>query len=128
MTYIIAEIGINHNGSETLCRKLISNAKEAGADAVKFQKRTIDVVYSAEELSRPRDNPFGSTNGDLKRGLEFGYKEYLEIVKNIEVSNEDKMIQVLDEYKFDAICDLYQKYSIFQSIIYCNSRWKVYKY
>jgi N-acetylneuraminate synthase len=74
--FILAEIGINHNGSLDLARKLISAAVLANCDAVKFQKRTIDVVYTAEELARPRESPFGSTNGDLKRGLEFGKDAY----------------------------------------------------
>ncbi len=74
--YIIAEIGINHNGDIDLARRLISVAVAAGCDAVKFQKRTIDVVYTPEELAKPRENPFGPTNGDLKRGLEFGYDDY----------------------------------------------------
>jgi len=74
--YVIAEIGINHNGDIDLARRLISVAVAAGCDAVKFQKRTVDVVYSADELSRPRESPFGTTNGDLKRGLEFGADEY----------------------------------------------------
>jgi N-acetylneuraminate synthase len=74
--FIIAEIGINHNGDLGLAKKLISAAHLAGCDAVKFQKRTIDVVYTPEELSRPRESPFGETNGDLKRGLEFGLREY----------------------------------------------------
>jgi N-acetylneuraminate synthase len=74
--YIIAEIGINHNGDIDLARRLISVAVAAGCDAVKFQKRTVEVVYSAEELAKPRENPFGLSNGDLKRGLEFGHEEY----------------------------------------------------
>ena len=74
--YIVAEIGINHNGSVEQAIKLIAAAKEAGCNAVKFQKRTVDVVYSAEELAKPRESLFGHTNGDLKRGLEFGQKEY----------------------------------------------------
>ena len=77
--YIIAEIGINHNGQIELAKQLINVAKRAGCDAVKFQMRTVDVVYSPEELARPRENPFGLTNGDLKRGLELGKKEYDEI-------------------------------------------------
>lgn len=77
--YVIAEVGINHNGDLDLAKRLISVAVAAGCDAVKFQKRTIDVVYTAEELSKPRENPFGTTNGDLKRGLEFGLDEYREI-------------------------------------------------
>jgi len=77
--YVIAEIGINHNGQIELAQKLIDLASQAGCQAVKFQKRTIDVVYSPEELARPRESPFGTTNGDLKRGLEFGLEEYREI-------------------------------------------------
>lgn len=77
--YIVAEIGINHNGDIDLAKKLIDTAILAGCNAIKFQKRTIDVVYSQEELSRPRESPFGSTNGDLKSGLEFGMEEYREV-------------------------------------------------
>lgn len=77
--FVIAEIGINHNGSVEIAKKLIDIAVSSGCDAVKFQKRTIDVVYTKEELEMCRPNHFGETNGDLKRGLEFGYYEYLEI-------------------------------------------------
>jgi len=77
--YIIAEIGINHNGDLAIAKKLISLALASGCDAVKFQKRTVDVVYTAEELAKPRENPFGPTNGDLKRGLEFDAAQYKEI-------------------------------------------------
>ena len=77
--YVIAEIGINHNGDVDMAKRLISVAVAAGCNAVKFQKRTIDVVYTAEELAKPRENPFGPTNGDLKHGLEFGEEEYEEI-------------------------------------------------
>jgi len=77
--YIVAEIGINHNGSVEQAIRLIAAAKEAGCNAVKFQKRTVDIVYSAEELARPRESLFGHTNGDLKRGLEFGFTDYLAI-------------------------------------------------
>jgi N-acetylneuraminate synthase len=75
-TYIIAEIGINHNGSIDIAKRLISVAIAAGCDAVKFQKRTVSVVYTPEELERPRDSPFGTTNGDLKNGLEFDADDY----------------------------------------------------
>lgn len=77
--FIIAEIGINHNGSVKLAQRMIDIAVATGCDAVKFQKRTVDVVYSKEELNRERKSVFGNTNGDLKRGLEFGEKEYKEI-------------------------------------------------
>jgi N-acetylneuraminate synthase len=78
-TIVVAEIGINHNGSLATAKQLIDAAVAAGCDAVKFQKRTIGVVYSAEELARPRESPFGVTNGDLKRGLEFSADQYAEI-------------------------------------------------
>jgi N-acetylneuraminate synthase len=77
--FVIAEIGINHNGDIDLAKRLISIALAAGCDAVKFQKRTIDIVYTPEELAKPRESPYGMTNGDLKRGLEFDYEDYVEI-------------------------------------------------
>jgi N-acetylneuraminate synthase len=77
--FIVAEIGINHNGDLEIAKQLIKVAVDAGCDAVKFQKRTVDVVYNPAELARPRESPFGETNGDLKRGLEFGFDEYSEI-------------------------------------------------
>ncbi len=77
--YIVAEIGINHNGDIDLAKRLVSAAIAAGCDAVKFQKRTVSVVYSADELAKPRENPFGPTNGDLKRGLEFDEEDFGEI-------------------------------------------------
>jgi N-acetylneuraminate synthase len=77
--YLIGEIGINHNGNMDIAKSLITVATNAGWNAVKFQKRTIDIVYTAEELAKPRENPFGPTNGDLKRGLEFGLEQYQKI-------------------------------------------------
>ncbi len=77
--FITAEIGINHNGDINIAKKLIDMAVFAGCDAVKFQKRTIDVVYTKEDLDRPRETPFGNTNGELKEALEFGEQEYQEI-------------------------------------------------
>lgn len=77
--FVVAEIGINHNGNIDLAKRLISVAVAAGCDAVKFQKRTVEVVYTAEELAKPRENPFGTTNGDLKRALEFDDSDYAEI-------------------------------------------------
>jgi len=75
----VAEIGINHNGDVGQAKRLISIAAAAGCNAVKFQKRTVDVVYTPEELAKPRESPFGETNGDLKRGLELGLEQYREI-------------------------------------------------
>ena len=77
--FIIAEIGINHNGSLDIAKNLISVAKNTGCDAVKFQKRAVEIVYTPEELAKPRESPFGNTNGDLKRGLEFGIEQYKKI-------------------------------------------------
>lgn len=77
--FIIAEIGINHNGDIEIAKELINVAKDAGCDAVKFQKRTIDSVYSKEYLDLPRESPWGKTQRAQKEGLEFGLKEYKEI-------------------------------------------------
>lgn len=74
--FIIGEIGINHNGSVDLAKQIIDTAVLAGCDAVKFQKRTIEVVYTKEELDKERSSVFGNTNRALKEGLEFGYEEY----------------------------------------------------
>ncbi len=77
--FIIAEIGINHNGSLDIAKQLIDVAKDSGADAVKFQKRTIDLVYTKELLDSPRKSPWGTTQREQKEGLEFGLEEYKEI-------------------------------------------------
>lgn len=78
-TFLIAEIGINHNGDIEIAKRLVDEAIKAGFDAVKFQKRTVEIVYSDEELNQPRDSVFGKTNRDLKNGLEFNFTQYLEI-------------------------------------------------
>ena len=77
--FLIAEIGINHNGSIDITKKLIDEAKKSGFDAVKFQKRDIDLVYSKEILDTPRESQWGSTTREQKMGLEFEEKEYDEI-------------------------------------------------
>ncbi len=76
---VIAEIGINHNGVVEIAKDLIKVAKEAGCNAVKFQKRTIDKVYSQDVLNTPRQSPWGTTTGQQKLGLELGLEEYNEI-------------------------------------------------
>ncbi len=78
-TFITAEIGINHNGDLNIAKKLIDVAYVAGCDAVKFQKRTIDKVYTKEYLDGPRESPWGTTQREQKEGLEFGKAEYDEI-------------------------------------------------
>ncbi len=77
--FIIAEIGINHNGDVEIAKQLIDVAKLAGADAVKFQKRNIDLVYKKEMLNSLRESPWGTTQREQKEGLEFGLDEYKEI-------------------------------------------------
>ena len=79
--FIIAEIGINHNGDLEIAKQLIEMAKNAGCDAVKFQKRSIDIVYSPEVLDTPRESPWGTTTREQKIGLEFDLSEYREIDK-----------------------------------------------
>ena len=77
--FLIAEIGINHNGDMKIAKELIAASKDAGFDAVKFQKRTIDKVYSEEYLNSLRESPWGKTQRDQKNGLEFSAAQYEEI-------------------------------------------------
>ena len=79
--FIVAEIGINHNGDISVCKELISAAKESGCNAVKFQKRDLDSVYTQEFLDSDRESPWGETQREQKAGLEFGKSEYDEIDK-----------------------------------------------
>jgi N-acetylneuraminate synthase len=87
--YLIAEIGINHNGSMKIAKELIDAASDAGFDAVKFQKRTIDKVYTKEFLDSPRESQWGSTQRDQKMGLEFNHDQYLEISEYCKKKNID---------------------------------------
>ena len=106
-TFVVAEIGINHNGSLETAKQLIDAAVAAGCNAVKFQKRSIEVVYSAEELARSRDSPFGVTNGDLKRRLEFGADQYAEIDRYCAGKNimwfascwDDASVDLIEQFK-----------------------------
>ena len=77
--FLIAEIGINHNGDFEIAKQLIDSAADAGFDAVKFQKRTVDVVYTKEFLDSPRESPWGNTQRDQKEGLEFSADQYSKI-------------------------------------------------
>ena len=102
-TFVVAEIGINHNGSLQTAKQLIDAAVSAGCDAVKFQKRSVEVVYTSEELARPRESPFGATNGDLKRGLEFGVDQYAEIDRYCADKNIMWFASCWDEASVDVI-------------------------
>ena len=79
MTFITAEIGINHNGSIEIAKKLIDVASSAGCDAVKFQKRNVEKVYSKKVLDTYRESMWGTTTRKQKLGLEFSEKQYTEI-------------------------------------------------
>jgi len=95
--FLIAEIGINHNGDIKIAKDLIKSAKEARFDAVKFQKRNIDLVYSKEILDSLRDSPWGKTQRDQKNGLEFEKKEYDEIDKYCKELEIDWFFSAWDE-------------------------------
>ena len=105
--YLIAEIGINHNGDIKLAKRLIDIAKEANFDAVKFQKRDINLVYSKEILDSFRVSPWGTTQKAQKEGLEFGNKEYDEIdyyCKKLEIdwfasAWDTNSLKFIDNYK-----------------------------
>jgi len=79
--FIVGEIGINHNGDVEIAKQLIKGAKEAGANAVKFQKRTIDLVYKQDDLKKFRESPWGTTFRQQKEGLELSEFDYDEIDK-----------------------------------------------
>jgi N-acetylneuraminate synthase len=85
--FFIAEIGINHNGDMKICKELIDLASEAGCDAVKFQKRDIDIVYDKKLLDSYRESPWGNTQRDQKNGLEFDETQYHEIDKYCKEKN-----------------------------------------
>ena len=105
--YIIAEIGINHNGDLDLAKQMILSAKKCGADAVKFQKREIELVYTKEFLAEKRESKWGNTQYDQKKGLEFDSHEYDEIDKFCKQNNitwfasawDKKSLEFLDKYK-----------------------------
>ena len=101
--FIIAEIGINHNGSLEIAKKLIDVAKRSGCNAVKFQKRDIDTVYSKEELDKPRESPWGKTQRDQKKGLEFSEKDYDEIDKYCKDQNIEWFASAWDIKSLDFL-------------------------
>jgi N-acetylneuraminate synthase len=85
--FLIAEIGINHNGDMSIAKELIDASADAGFDAVKFQKRTIDLVYTKEFLDSPRESQWGTTQRDQKEGLEFSLDQYKEIAEYCKKKN-----------------------------------------
>ena len=101
--YIIAEIGINHNGDLDLAKELISIAKSSGCDAVKFQKRDIESVYTKEELDAYRESPWGKTNREQKMGLEFSIEQYKELENFSNNLELDFIVSCWDENSVDLI-------------------------
>ena len=108
--YLIAEIGINHNGDLNIAKQLIKNAKECGFDSVKFQKRTINIVYDEKTLETPRESPWGKTTREQKLGLEFEKKEYDEISKYCKEQNIDWFASAWDIESLKFLEDYNLKY------------------
>jgi len=121
MTYIIAEIGINHNGSIKLAKRLIKQAYQAGADAVKFQKRDIESVYTKEELDTPRESPWGDTNRDQKEGLEFSIEQYKGLKQYSEDMGLDFIVSCWDVKSIDDVQCLDVKYHKVASALVTNT-------
>ena len=103
MTYVIAEIGINHNGDMDLAKELIVTAGSCGCDAVKFQKRDIESVYTQEELDTPRESPFGTTTREQKEGIEFSIEEYKELQAYTHELGLDFIVSCWDEKSLDLV-------------------------
>jgi len=101
--YVIAEIGINHNGDVSLAKKLIDQSHTSGADAVKFQKRTIELVYTPAELDNYRESPWGTTNRQQKEGLEFSIEEYRELESYTKELGMDFIVSCWDVNSIDVI-------------------------
>jgi N-acetylneuraminate synthase len=101
--YIVAELGINANGSIDIARQLIDKATEAGCNAVKFQKRNIDVVYSKEELDKPRESPWGTTTRQQKEGLEFSMDQYEVLYNYAKAGGLDFIVSCWDTKSVDDI-------------------------
>jgi len=101
--YVIAEIGINHNGDMDLAKQLIRGAYDSGCDAVKFQKRTIEEVYTKPDLDRFRESPWGTTNRQQKEGLEFSIEQYKELHNYTKGFNLDFIVSCWDLTSVDLI-------------------------
>jgi len=102
-TYIISEIGINHNGDMNIAKELIRKSKESGCNAVKFQKRDIDSVYTPEELSSHRESPWGTTFREQKEGIEFSIEQYKEIENYCNEIGIDFIVSCWDEVSLDLV-------------------------
>jgi len=128
--YIVAEVGINHNGDFSIAKQLCIEAKKIGCDSIKFQKRTIDVVYSKSFLSEPRESPWGSTQRDQKSGLELSLNEFIQISEFCKEIDIDFSASAWDFESLDFIESLAPKYHKVASAFITNSHFlrKVAKY
>ncbi len=119
-TFIIGEIGINHNGDINIAKKLIDMALRCGCDAVKFQKRDIDTVYTQEELSKDRESPWGNTQRQQKEGLEFNQNEYDEIDNYCKKKNITWFASAWDSKSLDFLDKYNSKYNKIASAMITN--------
>ena len=118
--FLIAEIGINHNGSLEIAQQLIDAAADAGFDAVKFQKRTVEKVYTKEMLDGPRESPWGTTQREQKMGLEFDREEYQKIDR---YCKEQGIVWSASAWDIDAqkfICDFGVSFNKVASAMLCH--------
>ncbi len=119
--YLIAEIGINHNGDINIAKQLIKIAKDNSFNAVKFQKRTIDIVYDQKTLDTPRESPWGKTTREQKFGLEFEKPEYDEINKYCEELNIDWFASAWDIKSLNFLSNYNLKYQKIASAMIVDS-------
>jgi N-acetylneuraminate synthase len=108
-TYCIAELGINANGSVELAKRLIDKAYGSGCNAIKLQKRTVEQVYTKEELDKPRQSPWGTTTREQKNGIEFSIEQYIELEKYSKEKGLDFIVSCWDENSLNLIeegCDV----------------------
>ena len=119
--YLIAEIGINHNGSVKIAKQLIKNSKECGFNSVKFQKRTIDIVYDQKTLETPRQSPWGNTTREQKIGLEFEKKEYDEIDSYCKELKIDWFASAWDKISLEFLDNYDLKYNKIASAMIVDS-------
>jgi len=122
VTYVIAEVGINHNGDISLAKKLIDKASSSGCDAVKFQKRTIDIVYTKEELDKPRESPWGTTNREQKQALELSIEEHQTLKEHTDSLGMDYIISCWDENSIQEVSNLDVSYHKVASAMLCDTK------
>lgn len=120
--YTIAEIGLNHNGSMELCKQLIDVAVDAGAQAVKLQKRTIERVYTAAELDKPRESPWGTTTRQQKEGLEFSFEQYAELSRYCAAAGIQWSASCWDELSVELIASFQPPWLKIPSALLTNAQ------